>query len=380
MSISPSRFVLATALGMRKAPTMHLIPLVEPSTFRIQNESFQQPRPLLLYNDAYQSLPFPDLTGDVVLSMPSPEGVHTIWASAASPHVDSTIFAVGDSKGTLLVRLTGNGVSDVGGQREWCGNEQAPETLTVDFWKPDLVLSGMRSGKVRLWDIRSKGTNVRFQHLSCISNIRAIDDNKVLVAGLANKMAIYDTRFTKGYPQSRQGGDIEPSVPLQVFPTYRSGSYFYPRLGFDIHPGMGLIASATEDERLQIFDWKSGKQEVDVGTKENSQVDAPIYESTVSSAKSGHLGPEGNLRRSLFINPAAPSADNANRDVPHIDTAISSIDTSESEHTNAGSKSEHPGKTLDGPIRCVKFVEGQRGRDGPRLLIAHGTKIDAWAW
>ncbi|KAL8850182.1 MAG: hypothetical protein Q9221_004868 [Calogaya cf. arnoldii] len=350
---------------------MHLIPLVEPSTFQIQNESFQQPRPLLLHNDAYQSLPFPDLTGDVVLSMPSPEGVHTIWASAASPRIDSTMFAVGDSKGTFLVRLTGNGVSDVGGQREWCGNERAPETLTVDFWKPDLVLSGMRSGKVRLWDIRSKGTNVRFQHLSCISNIRAIDDNKVLVAGLANKMAIYDTRFTKGH---RQGGEIESSIPLQVFPSYRSGSYFYPRLGFDIEPGMGLIGSATEDERLQIFNWKSGKQEVDVGAKANSHVDAPIYESTTaSSAKSGHLGPEGNLRRSLFINPAAPSADNANRDAPNIDT-------SESEHTNGGSESEHPEKTLDGPIRCVKVVEDQRGRDGPRLLVAHGTKIDTWAW
>ncbi|KAI4285705.1 MAG: hypothetical protein L6R38_000443 [Xanthoria sp. 2 TBL-2021] len=370
---------------------MHLIPLVDPSTFRSYNESFRRRR-RVLYNHAYPSHDLPNLDGDIASLMTSSQGVHTIWASAASPHIDSTMFAVGDSKGTLLVRLTGDGVSDVGGQREWCGNEQAAETLAVDFWKPDLVLSGMRSGKVRLWDIRSKGTNIRFQHPSCISNIRAIDDNKVLVAGLAAKMAIYDTRFTKGYPQSHQGGDIEASVPLQVFSSYRSGSYFYPRLGFDIHLGMGLIASATEDKSLQIFSWKSGKQELDVGPKGNAHLNASKHKSMAGSAKFTRVGPNGNVPRSLFINSAASSAENAHGDAPYIGTTTSYLDTSESAqvgshchtarspHTDAGNQREQPDRTLDGPIRCVKFVEDQQGGDGLRLLVANGTKIDAWAW
>ncbi|CAO1602277.1 hypothetical protein XANCAGTX0491_005903 [Xanthoria calcicola] len=353
MSISPSRFVLATALGMQKPPTMHFIPLANPSAFRVNNGNFRQRRPRGQRDHAYPSHDLPNLDGDIAALFTFPKDVHTIWASAASPRIDSTMFAVGDSNGTCLVRLIGNGISDVGSQREWCGNEQAAETLTVDFWKPDLVLSGMRSGRVQIWDIRSKGMNVRFQHPSCISNVRAIDDNKVLVAGLAAKMAIYDTRFTKGHPQSHQGGDIESSVPLQVFPSYRSGSYVYPRLGFDIHLAMGLIASATEDE-LQIFNWKNGKQELDVEVKDDVLVDASKYKSTAgSSARDGLIG---NILRPQFINSAASLTE------------------------NAGNQREGPQKTLDGPVRCVKFLDDQQNADGLRLLVANGTKIDVWAW
>ncbi|KAL8991963.1 MAG: hypothetical protein Q9169_007489 [Polycauliona sp. 2 TL-2023] len=223
------------------------------------------------------------------------------------------MFAVGDSKGTSLISLSDIGAGSSGDiEREACGDDGTTETLAVEFWKPELVLSGMRSGKVRLWDTRSRGTNMRFQHPSCISHIRAIDNNKVLVAGLAAKMAIYDTRFTKGYPQTPQRGNLEPSVPLQVFPSYRSGSYFYPRLGFDVHLELGLIASATEDNNLQLWNWKSNKQEMEVGSKAND--------------------------------------------------------------------SEWLDRTLDGPIRCLKFVDDGKGKDGPKLLVAHGTKIDEWAW
>ncbi|KAL8856417.1 MAG: hypothetical protein Q9178_006987 [Gyalolechia marmorata] len=325
---------------------MHFIPLVDPSTFRTCNETFRQGRRGLLYDQNNPSHHLPGLDGDFARMIKYPKDpVETIWASAASPRVDSTMFAVGDSKGTSLVELVGNGAVDLDGQREWCGNGQAVETVTVDFWTPNLILSGMRSGKVRVWDIRSKGTNVRFQHPSCISNIRAIDDHKVLVAGLEAKMAIYDTRFTKGYPQSHCNSNIGLSVPLQVFPTYRSGSYFYPRLGFDVQVELGLIASATEDKKVQMFSWKSSKQELDVGPNETAYVGGPEYNSSTESASvssHGHLS-----------HPARP---------------------------NAGDHRENPVKKLREPIRCLKFVENQRGRAGLSLLGANGTKIDVWAW
>lgn len=285
----------------------------------------------------------PSLDGDVPSLTTSSKGVHTIWASAASPLVSPTMFAIGDSRGTLLLSLTGNG-ADLSGQRECCGNKKPAETLAVDFWKPNHVLSGMRSGKVRLWDTRSKGTNIRFQHPSCISNIRSIDDNKVLVAGLAAKMAIYDTRFTKGYPQSHQDGDIEPSLPLQTFPSYRSGSSFYPRLGFDVHLEMGLIASATEDKRLQIFNWKRSKQEITLGTNGNAHCNVLDTDTTES---------------------------------PHIDFHRH---ISRSFRSDVDTQRGNPDSTLDGPIRCVKFVEDERRGDGLKLLVANGTRIDEWAW
>lgn len=36
--------------------------------------------------------------------------------------------------------------------------------------------------------------------------------------------------------------------------------------------------------------------------------------------------------------------------------------------------------TLDGPARCLKFVEPENSGAGLRLLVANGMRIDAWAW
>ncbi|KAL8718243.1 MAG: hypothetical protein Q9225_004601 [Loekoesia sp. 1 TL-2023] len=134
----------------------------------------------------------------------------------------------------------------------------------VDFWTQNLVLGGMRSGKVRMWDIRVNGANLRFQHPSCVSHVRAIDEHKVLVAGLRHKLSMYDARFIKASPQSEQWSVFPPSEPLYTFPTYRMKEYLYPRLGFDVYKNM--VASGTEDKKVQIFDLTSGR-ELEIGNK-----------------------------------------------------------------------------------------------------------------
>ncbi|KAI4242676.1 MAG: hypothetical protein L6R40_003897 [Gallowayella cf. fulva] len=281
---------------------MHLISLNDPETVFTDIENLRR-RPRASHSRVEEQ---PFLDGDIG-SVLTATNVETFWSSAASPSVDTTTFAVATSKGAMLVGLKGDTAQTWTTQCTWPGDEQMASTLTVDFWNSKLVLAGMRSGKVRLWDLRSDGANVRFQHPSCVRNIKALDDNKVLVAGLRNKMAIYDVRFTKGFPQPLQSSILEASVPFQEFPTYRLGSYLYPGLGFDVHLDMGLIASATEDRKLQIFDWRNSDKDIELGSREE-----PL--------------------------------------------------------------------ALDGHIRCVKFVEDQWSGDGLRLLLAHGTKIDAWAW
>ncbi|KAL8773924.1 MAG: hypothetical protein Q9209_001354 [Squamulea sp. 1 TL-2023] len=293
------------------------------------------------------------------------------------------MFVVGTSKGMMLLKLPGNGVSGLHDQRE-C-SEKASETLAVDFWTPDLVLGGTRSGQVRIWDIRSKGTNVRFQHPSCISNIKALNHNQVLVAGLKDRMAIYDTRFTKGYLQSQRSHKIEQSIPLQVFPSYRQGSHIYPRLGFDVHLRMGLIASATEDEGLQIFNWKSSKQELDVGAKEITRISVPNHTPVAVSAEATAFSSNSPIPPLRRLHSMSSSAANAHINAPNVDTpdaahVVSHDHTSRSFRSNATSFGEPPSNTTDGQIRCVKFVENQQSADGLRLLVANGTKIDAWAW
>ncbi|KAI4132361.1 MAG: hypothetical protein LQ338_000709 [Usnochroma carphineum] len=200
----------------------------------------------------------------------------------------------------------------------WSDDERSHDTLAVDFWTHNNVLCGMRSGRVRMWDIRANGANVRLQHASCVSHVRAIDENKVLVAGLKNQLALYDLRFIRpeldsSSPKSKGKGKAPPysdhnppSLPLHSFPTYRMKEYLYPRLGFDVH--RNLVASGTEDKKVQIFDLHSGREL--------------------------HIG---------------------NNDLL-------------------------PNDTLTGHARCLKFVEHGFGGEGLRLLVANGARIDAWAW
>lgn len=110
--------------------------------------------------------------------------VETVWCSAAGPHAHRSVFAVGTSVGAQLVGLRDGSVETWSQEYNWPDDEQSHDTNAVDFLSHTNVLCGMRSGKVRLWDIRSNGSNVRFQHGSCVLHVRAIDENKALVAGL----------------------------------------------------------------------------------------------------------------------------------------------------------------------------------------------------
>lgn len=81
-----------------------------------------------------------------------------------------------------------------------------------------------------------------------------------------NQLSMYDARFIKVFPQSEQSSAFAPSEPLYTFPTYRMKASTYPKLGFDVY--RDLVASGTEDMKVQIFDLTSGK-ELDVGHKHN---------------------------------------------------------------------------------------------------------------
>lgn len=119
------------------------------------------------------------------LMLRSSSRFNTIWASAAGPHQgNQNLFAVGTSNGVMLVHLWDRAMAE----DPWAGGEYVADTLAVDFWGHWNVLSGMRNGKVRLWDLRSHGSNVRFQHASCVVNIKSLDRNQILVAGHKDKV------------------------------------------------------------------------------------------------------------------------------------------------------------------------------------------------
>ncbi|KAL9587936.1 MAG: hypothetical protein Q9203_003243 [Teloschistes exilis] len=172
LSISPDCVVLATALGREQPPTLHTIQM-KPA---LQVEG-RDDRPHIATTIANI-----DLSGAIRRS-----GFNTVWASAAGPHQgDYNEFAVGTSNGVLHFRVGGDRCSEQ--ESRWPGDEHSADTFAVDFWGSSSVLAGMRSGKVRLWDTRSQGANVRFQHASCVVDIKTLDQHRILVAGLKNKV------------------------------------------------------------------------------------------------------------------------------------------------------------------------------------------------
>ena len=162
---------------------------------------------------------------------------------------------------------------------------------------------------MRLWDARvcgaGVGTSWRVRHPSCVNHVRKLDANRIVVAGLQRRMAVYDLRFirTKDDDVSRGGVVTRPYVE---FPAYRNEELNGVAVGFDVCGD--LVAAGTDDEGgVQIFDGASGR-EVMVGV-------------------GGEMG-----------------------------------------------------KEMGGPARCVRFVEGEEGREGRKLFVAGARGIEQWAW
>ncbi|KAL8834645.1 MAG: hypothetical protein Q9170_003647 [Blastenia crenularia] len=304
LSISPSRAVLATGLGDgRTPPSIHLVRLLEPQAYFANLERLEHRRSMYDYGTSAfnQELDVP-----VGCQVQLPSKTKSIWCSVAGPHTDRAVFAIGTACGVELVEMRDRYLDPSVHRHDWPRSNQAHNTFAVDFWNHNVVLAGTRNGKVRVWDIRSNGSNVRFKHPSSTTHIRATNENKVLVAGLDRKLSMYDVRFLKAFPQSEQSKNLLPSQPLYDFPAYRVESYLYPKLGFDVY--RNLVASGTEDKKVQIFDLTSGK-ELDIGA------------------------------------------------------------------TGA-----RPNDEVLSHARCLKFVEHDDNGDGLRLLVANGSRIDAWAW
>ena len=193
-----------------------------------------------------------------------PTGIN--WACAANPCHDVCSFAIAASNGSLLLRED---------EDEWTlGQSQSSEGLreavAVDWLCPNVVLKGCRLGEVRLWDTRSHSmsTEPRIQHPIAINHVRSIDANLIVVAGLQNEVSLgpfapctfgltiqlctYDLRYSK------RASSIHATQPYDRFPTYRNNVSNHLSVGLDVH--RNLVAAATDDRRVQIFDVKKGAE------------------------------------------------------------------------------------------------------------------------
>ena len=134
-------------------------------------------------------------------------------------------------------------------------------TQAVDWLDRNILIGGLRNGKVRMWDTRASGTNhSSFSHVikhgSCITHVRAWNQNQIVVAGIEDQLNTYDLRYVLPGPNLEHAA----SEPYMRFPNYKNKAHTCEAIGFDICPTLNLIATATDDERVLLFNAGTGEQ------------------------------------------------------------------------------------------------------------------------
>ena len=207
---------------------------------------------------------------DTSVIIHSPTKSTVFWASSARPLTDRSDFAVATSAGTMLFVQNQFGWSlgpRMPFSRQRSMGEKAVDVLDVDWLNENVVMSGCRDGSVRLWDVRSKslasGTSIPFVHPSAINYVRRINSNRIVVAGIENRMCVYDLRFL----QKAEEGKKRATRPFATFPGYRNRDQNALAVGLDVL-GDALIAVGTDDEMVQVFDVGTGGElEIGIGGK-----------------------------------------------------------------------------------------------------------------
>lgn len=111
----------------------------------------------------------------------------TYWASAANPRHDICNFAVAASNGCFLLReRQGQYTIQYTDGVQGCWG-----AVAIDWLSPSVVLKGCTEGAVRLWDTRinAESLSARIQHPIAVTNVRSIDENFVVVAGMGNQVS-----------------------------------------------------------------------------------------------------------------------------------------------------------------------------------------------
>ncbi|KAI4212045.1 MAG: hypothetical protein LQ351_005227 [Letrouitia transgressa] len=169
----------------------------------------------------------------------------SLWDSAAGPQTDDLVVAIaidGSISQYKGPELQFDCMGPIGSKSD---------ALSVDYQDHNVILSGYRNGLVRLWDTRSQASTIRLQHPSSVAHARAMTGHRIAVAGLSNQLCVYDLRYTERYSLDAV------TKPSLWFSEHKNMATLRPQLGFDVH--QNLVAAATDDNSLHIFDTVSGQ-------------------------------------------------------------------------------------------------------------------------
>ncbi|KAJ5644025.1 uncharacterized protein N7484_006532 [Penicillium longicatenatum] len=190
----------------------------------------------------------------------------TLFCSAACPTKEKALFAVGTSEG--LHTLNGSrdrwSYSDIPFPQEGVQKfNRKPDSshacvTAVDWLSTNVIAAGLRDSTVFLHDLRSKSSAARLQHPHTVSKLLKVDEHRIMVAG-HEILQLYDVRFAPNGLQRRPNPIAKTHTatrPCLTFQGYSPAAV--PQM--DISSELGLLASGSENGKVQLFSLKTGTE------------------------------------------------------------------------------------------------------------------------
>ncbi|KXG54188.1 uncharacterized protein PGRI_073320 [Penicillium griseofulvum] len=212
-------------------------------------------------------LPEPDEGGNYVwptFSHPiriRPHYPMSFWCSAAQPTASSAHFAIGTSEGLHTLEGTtshwslskkpfkGNTVS-TSNRRRSEHNQNKTSVHAVEWMSPDVIAAGQKNSNIFLHDLRSGGSATRLQHNDAVMEMKKMDENRLVAAG-PSSLRMYDLRFAPEAP--KRHGSSKAYLNFHEFSSI-------PLPTFDLSTELGLLASPSQDCKIQLFSLQTGLQ------------------------------------------------------------------------------------------------------------------------
>lgn len=144
----------------------------------------------------------------------------------------------------------------------------------------DVLFFGGRPGKLYVADYREKphrwGVVTTKVAPSPITHVKSVNEYQVLVAGLRDRLALFDLRFLGGRSSyhfnkssssfvrnnnnssSSGGGGGGGALPLLTFPQYRNRAHV--DIGLDVDLLSGIVAAAHDDGTVALYSLRNGNR------------------------------------------------------------------------------------------------------------------------
>ncbi|KAL4890534.1 hypothetical protein BDV59DRAFT_90872 [Aspergillus ambiguus] len=223
---------------------------------------------------APRMLPDPDEGGDYRWPpfFSSPIRLRTtssLWCSAACPEGGTPLFAVGTSDG--LYTLGGFGSQWTLSKKQFASDVFTGKPIlhrrtdsshalvtSVEWLSSDVIAAGLKDSAIFLHDLRSGGTATRLQHAHSVSKIRKVDPYRIVVAGI-NSLKMYDIRYPPNGLQRNPNPNNKHHTATKPYLDFLD---YTPETipDFDLLPELGLLASASDERKIQLFSLRTGEQ------------------------------------------------------------------------------------------------------------------------